>query len=286
MAANIKDKLKDYHNLMIQTADDLKIDDLTTKTVTVRLGNKVYDLVPSHIETIDVESQIRQEIEDKLIEKRMKIKEAIKSKMSEVSSLVSSIQDEYERKERLLKDTMSKSVPMPNVTWSHAQRGLSIVKGGNRGELYWLVKRTYNPKYIDHKNIEPLYVKKLMTNIYIRIATKDDTITSITSHYMNTLEFFEHYHQAHPDCWGNWKKPTHWKTPDDIIQAADDAIAVMENINTMSIARRNPALMPRLETLRRHVMAEVTAPKQVKVSTTGMREGLGAMAPAEDVWGN
>lgn len=284
--SGITNKLNEYKNAMFQTVDDLNITDLSSKTVTIRLGNKVYELVPSRTEDLDVENQVRKEIEDKLVEKRMKIKDTVKAKMAEVSALVSSIQDEYDRKERILKDTLAKSSPMPNVTWSHAQRGLSIVKGNNRGEIIWLVKRTYNPKYVDHKSIEPLYVKKLMTNIYIRIVTTDNIITSISSHYLSNLEFFEHYHQARPDCWGNWNRPSSWSTPDDILKAADDAIAVMENINTMSIAKRNPAMMPRLETIRRHVKAVAEAPTQVRVGTTGMREGLGAMAPSDDVWGN
>lgn len=283
---DVKSKLNEYKNIMFQTVDDLKVDDFSSKTVTIRLGNKVYELVPSRTDDLDVEAQIRKEFEEKLVEKRMKIKDTVKDKMTEVSALVSSIQDEYDRKERILKDTLAKSAPMPNVTWEHAVRGLSLVKGSSRGEIIWLVKRTYNPKYIDHKSIEPLYVKKLITNIYVRIITIDNSITTISTHYMSNLEYFDHYHQARPDCWGNWKKPTSWKTPDDIIKAADDAIAVLENINTMSIAKRNPALMPRLETLRRHVKAVAEAPTEIKVSTTGMREGLGAMAPSDEIWGN
>lgn len=285
---DIKSKLNEYNKSMITTVDTLKLDDdFTSKTVSLRLGNKVYDLVVSD-KNIEVnEDEIREEFEARLTEKRLKIKDSIKSKMAEVSALVSSIQDEYDRKERILKDTLSKSAPMPNVTWEHAKRGLTIVKGGGRGEILFLIKRTYNPKYFDHKNIEPLYVKKLMTNIYIKVSTRDDQILGVSSHYMNTLEYFDHYHQARPDCWGSWKYPSHYKTIEDIIKIADDAIAVMENINPMSIAHRSPSLLPRLETIRRHVLTEApTAPKSVKVSVTGLREGLGIQEPSQDVWGN
>ena len=206
--------------------------------------------------------------------------------MSEVSALVSSIQSEYERKEKILKDTMSKAAPMPEVTWSHAQRGLSIVKGGSRGEIIWIVKRTYNPKFMDHKSIEPLYVKKLMTHIYIRITTRDNAVMGVSSHYMNNMDYFDHYHQARPDCWGNWKYPKSWNTADDIIKIADDATSVMENINTMSVAHRTPSLMPRLETLRRHLAKDPIAPPVVKVGVSDMREGLGMNAPNSDIWGN
>jgi hypothetical protein len=286
MTMDIKDKIKSYQGSMFETVDTLGIDDIKSEVVKVRLGNKVYDLVASETpETFD-EDSIRKEFNKKIVDKIVNIKSSIKSKMDEVLSMVSSVQEEYRRKELMLKETMAKAVPMPDVNFSHAQKGLSVVKGRELGEVYWLVKRTYNPKFIDHKRIEPLYVKKLMTNIIVMIITKHDMVTSVTTRYMNSLEYFDHYHQARPDCWGSWKYPNTWKKVDDILQIADDAVAVMENINTMSIARRTPAAMPKLSTLRNHVAKEVVEQKPVKVSATGVREGLGAMAPAEDVWGN
>lgn len=285
---DLKSKLNEYNKSMIATVDTLKLDDnFTSKTVTLRLGNKTYELVASDNNFEVDEDMIREEFEERLTEKRLKIKDSIKSKMAEVSAMVSSIQDEYDRKERILKDTLAKAAPMPDVTWEHAKRGLTIVKGQGRGEIVFLIKRTYNPKYFDHKNIEPLYVKKLMTNIYIRIITRDKQIIGVSSHYMNTLDYFDHYHQSSPDCWGSWKYPTKYERIDEIIKIADDAIAVMENINSMSIAHRSPALLPRLETIRRHVMPDApTAPKAVKVNVTGIREGLGIQEPSQDVWGN
>mgnify|MGYP003608958147 CR=1 FL=1 len=125
-----------------------------------------------------------------------------------------------------------------------------------------------------------------MTNIILRVVTKDNNVLSVSTHSMNTLDYFEHYHQAHPDCWGTWVKPATWKNADDILRIADDAMAILANINTMSIARRTPRALPRLDTLRHHVMnTPITEETQnVRVSTTGIREGLGAMG--DDSWGN
>jgi len=272
---------------MMATVDNLNIEDLRTETVTLRLGDTLYELVPKKGQPLDIEEQIRKEFEDKLSDKRNKIKDTIKSKMNEVSAMVSSFQDEFERKEKQLKDTLAKAAPMPDVTWEHAKKGLSIVKGNGRGEIIWLLKRTYNPIYLDHMNIEPLYVKKLMTNIYLKITTRDKQIIDVSTHYMNSLEYFEHYHQRRPDCWGNWNYPREYKTIEDIIVIADQAMAVLENINTMSLAQRNPRLLPRLETLRRHVLKDApTAPSTVKVGTAGIREGLGMATPNDDLWGN
>ena len=195
MTENIKDKLNTYHKDMMATVDNLNIEDLRTETVTLRLGDTLYELVPKKGQPLDIEEQIRKEFEDKLSDKRNKIKDTIKSKMNEVSAMVSSFQDEFERKEKQLKDTLAKAAPMPDVTWEHAKKGLSIVKGNGRGEIIWLLKRTYNPIYLDHMNIEPLYVKKLMTNIYLKITTRDKQIIDVSTHYMNSLEYFEHYHQ-------------------------------------------------------------------------------------------
>ena len=284
---SVSEKLKDYNDSMMLTVDTLKVDDIATTNVSLRLGNKIYNLIPSQDQEILPEDQIKKELEDKLTIKRNNIRDVIKNKMAEVSAIVSSIQEEYDRKERLLKDTMSKAVPMPEITWEHAKKGLSIVKGRNRGELIWLAKRTYNPKFVDHKNIEPLYVKKLITPIYLKIVTQDDKVLSVTSHYVHSLELFSHYHQTGSgDCWGNWRRPDTWKTIEDILRVADDATAVMENINTMSIAKRSPALLPRLETLRRHVLNTTVAPTEVRVNTNGLREGLGMAQPDADIWGN
>jgi hypothetical protein len=269
--------------------DDLKVDDATSnKNYLLKIGNKVYNLVASEIQDIN-EDLIRKEMEESLEVKRNIIKEQIREQMNEVSLMVSSIKAEYDRKEKLLKERMATAVPMPDVRWEHARRGLSVVRGNGMGELIWLVKRTYNPKYLDFKPIESTYVKKMMTNIYIRILTRDDCVTLVSTHSMGTLDFFDHYHQRSPDCWGNWTIPSKWNTPDDIISIADAASAVLENINGMSLARRNPRHLPRIDTLRHHVINENVQAQQtnqaVRVSTTGLREGLGVNND-QDIWGN
>ena len=285
--ADINEKLKEYHKSMITTLKTFDINSVTSEEVSLRVGNKLFHLVPSAEEPLAIEDQIRKEIQSKAALKITKIGEEIKNRMSEISGMVSSFKDEYERKEAILKDTLSKSAPMPEITWDHAQQGCSLVKGRNRGELIWLVKRLYNPKFIDKDAIEPLYVKKLMTNIYIAVKTTDNRVMSVTTHYMSSLEAFEHYHQSHPDCWGSWKKPDTWKTPDDIIKIANDAISVLERINTMSIASRAPRLMPRLETLRKHILRGKRDIKtEIHIDTTMAREGIGTEIQNADMWSN
>jgi hypothetical protein len=286
---DISERLNEYHQSMITTLETLKADDLQSGEVSIRLGNKLYHLVVAKDEPLLIEDQIRKEFQEKITVKLSRIGETIKGKMSEVSSMVSAFKEEFERKEHMMKETLARSAPMPEVMWEHAQKGLSIVKGSSRGEILWFVKRLYSPKLIDRDVIEPLYIKKLTTNIYILIKTIDKQVSGVSTRYINSLDFFEHYHQAKPDCWGQWRYPTKWDTPDDIIKIADDAIGVLGAINTMSIANRSPRLMPKLETLRRHVIKNTvdTLKKDIKLNIAEARETFRpVVGPMDDNWSN
>lgn len=284
---DIREKLNEYQKNMLVTLDDLDVNTIISDGISIRIGNKLYQLTATKEEPLEIEEQIRREFQTKITLKLAKIGETIKAKMAEVSGMVSSFTEEYERKELLMKDTLAKSAPMPQVSWAHAKRGLSIVKGDGRGEIFWLVKKLYNPKLVDNDVIEPLYIKKLMTNIYIVIRTTDKKVVGVSTRYMNSLEYFDHYHQARPDCWGNWKWPANWETADDILNIADQAIGVLGKINTMSIANRAPSLMPRLETLRKHVTRSKDAlGKDIKVDVATARESVSPTGPMNDSWGN
>lgn len=276
-------RMDDSFNGMYKVVDGIDIDSIRTEGMTVRIGGKLFDLSLSKIQDNDIEKAIRDELSKKVSDQMKQVKEILKQKRLESSMMVNSFMEEYERKEKSLKDLLDKSAPMPDVTWAHAEKGLSLVKGDKRNELVWLAKRVYNPKFVDRCPIEPLYVKKLMTNIYIVVRTVDNVVARVSTHYMNNLRYFAHYHQTSPDCWGSWNWQRKWETPEDIIKIADEAEAVLENINTMSIANRRPALLPRLDTLRRHV-SNTPANIDVKLSATSIREGMNGID--QDIWGN
>jgi hypothetical protein len=218
------------------------------------MGNQVFQLVATQTEPLVVEDQIKKEYQEKLTERLKKIGEQIQTRFTEISSMVSSYKDEYERKEKILTDKLSKASPMPDVTWEHAERGLSVVKGNEVGKLIWLVKRIYNPITVDRLPIEPAYIKKLRADIFVAITTKDNKVVGICSREMSGLRYHDHYHQSNPDCLGSWSYNKEWKTPEDLLKLADDFCAVMSNVNTMSIAHRAPRGLPTLNTLRRHVL--------------------------------
>jgi hypothetical protein len=280
------EKLNKHEVDMLNLIKNFDINDVKNNKVNLRIGNVLYDLTVSN-DTVEFnESEIRKEFESKINERLTKIREVIKNQMKDVSMLVSSIQSEFDRKEKTLKDMLSKTSAMPNITIEHARKGLSIFRGQNSNEIQWLVRRTYNPKFIDREPIEVSYVKKMMTNIYIMITTRDNSVIHVSSRYINSLDYFDHYHQVNPDCWGSWSYPKTWNDPNDIINIADQAVSVMENINTMSIAHRTPRLLPRLDTLRRHVVKikPEEAQQDVKVTTSVLRTG-GPMV-VDDIWGN
>lgn len=280
--ADFSAKLEEQHNNMMATLEQLDVNDIKMNGVTLRMGNQVFQLVASLSEPFDVEEQIKKEYQEKLTLKLSKIGDQIKSKMAEVSIMVSSYKEEYDRKEKILKDTMAKSAPMPNVTWAHAQRGLSVIKGDERGKIIWLVKRVYNPKFVDRNPIEPLYIKKLRNDIFVAIITADDKVVGVSTRRMDGLEYFDHYHQIRPDCWGNWTWPKTFSSPEDIIKIADDAMGVLENVNTMSIAHRTPRGLPALATLRRHIIMD---PSQAPVTPTRTRTVAVDTTVDTDTWG-
>jgi len=212
----------------------------------------------------------------------LKIKERINQKISEMVEMTNRVRIEAERKELDLKEQLRKATPMPDITLDYAKKGLSVVKGRERGEYIWLVQGMYAPKTVDRKPIDPRYAKKLMTNIVFVIRTKDTAVVEVSSRYPSNLEYFEHYHQARPDCWGSWKYPPKWSSLDDLIKIARAAEAVMENINTLSIARSDPRGLPRRISLDKHVRNVRGNEAAEAIVQSGSTQP--ARAGAEDIW--
>lgn len=233
--------------------DSVDADSLKSDGVTIRSGNRILQLQVVSETPLTVEDEIRNELKQKLHERIKLIREKVNTKITEMSDFVQKIKSEYDRKERELKEQLAKSTPMPNITLSHAKKGLSVIRGNERNGLTWLVQGIYWPKYLDKRPLKKTFSKKLLSNVIYMIDTSGDTILNVSTRKPIGLEYFQHYHQSNPDCWGNWKPTRKWSTPNDIIKCAREAEAVLENINTSSIAKRNPAGLPRRDTVLRHV---------------------------------
>jgi hypothetical protein len=267
---------------MFKTLDKVNVDEIKTDGITIRAGKRLVKLQVVLDQEVSIDDEVREEYRLKLREKLQEIKDRINQKISEVVEMANRVRMESERKENDLREQLRRSTPMPEITLDHAKKGLSVVKGRERGEYIWLVQGMYAPKTVDRKPLDPRYAKKLMTQIVFVIRTKENKIIEVSSRYPNNLEYFQHYHQARPDCWGTWKYPAEWKSLDDLIRIARSAEAVMENINTMSIANSTPHGLPRRTSLDKHVRNVRGAEAADTINAAG--EPQPRQAGAEDIW--
>lgn len=273
---------------MLRDIEGVSVDDINLNGFTIRNGNKILKLEVTGIEDVTMDQEIREEFRLKLGEKLASIKDRLNQKITEVVQYTTQIRMEAERKERELEEKLRRAHPMPDVFMDQAKKGLSVVKGSSRNELIWLVQGIYWPKTIDNKPIEPKYSKKLLTNITFMIKTQGDVIKKVSTRQPIGLEYFEHYHQQRPDCWGKWHPQNRFNTPDDIIRIAREAEAVLENVNSNSLARRDPRGLPRFSTLKRHLIPskKVKPTEDSMLSQATRRSGISTemRSADEDVW--
>jgi hypothetical protein len=269
---------------MFEDLDGINVDDIQTDGITIRSGNKLIKLQVALEEPVTVEEEVREEFRQKLATKLQEIKNRLNTKVTEMVEMTSRIRIEAERKEMELKEKIRQAKPMPEISWRDAKHGISVVKGRGRDELIWLVRAVYAPKFIDRKPITPSYAKKLMTSIVICIKTSGKKITEVSTRKLHGLDYFKHYHQNSPDCWGNWSYPHEWKNVADLIRVARDAEAVLENVNTGSIADSTPRGLPRRRTLEKHLAKQKT--KDIKLDSDQTREGITNSGMNDEVWGS
>lgn len=248
-----KEQLQKQINSDLSSFD---IDDVKTNGITIRAGSKILKFdISEENDLSTIEEEIRNEYKLKVKEKLNVIKEKVSEKMIEMSNFINQLKNEYELKESKLKRKLKNSVIMPEVTLAHAEQGLSIVKGSRSDEIYWLVNGIYWPKFINKKPIEIKFSKKMISNIIFMIKTKKDKVVGVTTRRPIGMEYFQHYHQNDPDCWGDWH-PEHekYKSPNDIIKIARKAEALLEYINNHSIAKNSPRGLPRISTVKNHLI--------------------------------
>jgi len=251
---------------LVKIHDDitLKIDDLLNDTgeinlenVTLRIGGHVCKLEKvDDVDVLDINKDIKEEYKQKINDKLKVVSGFVNDKMVEYQNAINAVKSEFKRKENDLDERLRTLVSLPDIQYTHATKGLSISKGSSGNNLSWFVRRVFNPKFVDGKPLKDAIVKKMITPIIIQIDTRDDKVTRVSTKQLMNLQYFEHYHQSNPDCWGNWHPAATWSTPDDIIAIADEAISVLENVNSMSLAMRTPRGLPRFTTLRRNIVLD------------------------------
>jgi len=248
----MEEKIEQFKSVF-NDLDMIDIDKIKTDGMSMRIGNKLVIFKSIEDNPISVEDEIRNELREKINSQQKLIRDKINAKISEMVEYFNQVKREYLRKENDLKRTLRNSTAMPNVEFNHAQRGLSVLKGSN-GEIIWLVQGVYWPKTIDGKPIEKKFSKKMISPIVFLIKTNDNKVHDVSTRQPIGLDYFDHYHQSRPDCWGQWKHSKDFKTPDDIIKIARDGEAVLENINTSSIATGSPRGLPRKSTILKHIV--------------------------------
>lgn len=283
---DIQEKAEQVKNVMFDCLDTVDINNIVSDGLTVRVGDKVLKLNVISQTKIAEADEIKEEFRNKLNDQQKIIKQKINDKIDEITKYHHSMKIEYKRKEQELKNILAKSSPMPDVFYKHAQSGLSVIKGSGKGELIWLVQGVYWPKTFDHDQIDPKFSKKMISNVVYMISTKDTKVTGVSTRKPIGLEYFSHYHQSKPDCWGKWTYAHSWKKPEDIIRIAREAEAVLENINSGSIAEQNPRGLPRQNTLKRHLIGRKENVKMGTLNQTTRRSGITESVRSDDqnIW--
>lgn len=287
--SDLKRKAKESMNEMENILKEVDVDMIKTEGVSIRAGNRILKLTVSEDQEMTVEDECRNEYREKIATRLQEIKSRLNSKITEMVEFTSQVREEAEKKERELKRQLQRAVSMPNVLFKHAQSGLSVVKGGSKGNLIWLFQGVYKPLFVNNNRIEPRYAKKLITPIIIMIKTEDNYVKRVSTHKPVGLNYFSHYHQTNsgPDCWGNWSHPSNWRKPEDIIHIARQAEAVLEKVNTGSVANSSPHGLPRLDILKKHLLKSTAKKsKKEKLGTDMERMGVGSANSNRlgDVW--
>jgi len=173
-----------------------------------------------------------------------------KKKIEELSCMIKNMKVEYDRKELILKNQIKYS--LPKINYDLIKRGMFAVNWN--GRTAYLVRGVYKPVTIDDKMLSSLKAKKLTKNIYFFfLVDAGNKIWELSTRNVEDLDYFEHYHQARPDCWGRWHPPNHFKNLEDLFSIARSAELILENINSHSIARSSPTGFPPIGMLKRSI---------------------------------
>jgi hypothetical protein len=265
---SFEDSIAERKEEMVEILEGINVENLKNEGLSLSIGGRTFKFTDLEVVSDeDLESKIRNEFREKLNTQQQRIREKINHKINELLTLHQQKTNELERRERELQKKFSEASMMPSINWLHAIQGLQVVTGDSHGELVWLFRGRYAPKFLTQKKVRKPIKKELLMrmhkDIIIKVTTKGTSVTGVSTHNVDReLSNFDHYHQqGSGDCWGSWKKDSKWTSPDDIIRLAKDALAVLESINEGSIARRSPTGLPKLDTILKNLGRKSTFKK-------------------------
>lgn len=264
MSLTFEDEVQEKKDEMVKLLEGISLENINANGLTLSFGGKTFQFKDLQVvNEDDLEEKMRAEFRDKLNSQQQRIREKINTKVNQLLTMHQQKQNELERKERSLAAKYSNAAMMPDITYSHAKKGLMVVRNeGKNDELLWLFRGRYQCKWFlksrskKAKAIDKTLRRRLVKDIIIRIKTRGVQVVSVSTHNPDAdMTPFWHYHKmsSSSDCWGTWKHPSNWSDPEDIIRIAKDALAVLETVNEGSVAKDNPSGLPRLDTVREHL---------------------------------
>lgn len=254
--SSFENEVEERKTEMLRILESIDVNKIRQDGVTINICGKLFKFNGlEELSEENTEERIRKEYREKLNDQQQRIREKINAKVNQLLVMHQRKSAELKRKEKELEQKYKNSAKMPDITWQHFSQGLSVAKGTSNDELIWSYFGVYNPKTLDFKAIPQRLVNRMKQPIIIVVKTKGRIVNKVETYKRQgvSMNYFPHYHQAKPDCWGKWKHDSTWNTPDDILRIAKNAQAVLENINTGSAADRSPEGLPRMDTLKKHV---------------------------------
>lgn len=266
----------------------ITLDDVKQECVIVRIGGKLVKLELADEQVSDDEI-IRRELTEKFNEKLKGIRGFINEKAMEIENVISVHRNDYEKKERELEKRLSEANIMPDINSDHADKGLSVVRGGGRAYsgrkdvFTWIYRTTYKPTRYNGRPLKTAFAKKMVTPIIIEMVTEKDRIKSIKVKKYIGRGDFDHYHGG---CWGEWKYSSEKvANPNDALKICEYASSVLDNINGNSLANRSPRGLPRHSTCERNIVPENEGANAVESTRKAdERTGLNSTTAADTVW--
>jgi len=263
--------------------------------ISIRSGNKVLRFTVTEETVVNEDAAIRKELErkfqvhmDELTAKFAEYKTSMKNALDTEKQKLQRSQDELNRR-------LNAVSVLPAITEAHLRQGLSVAIA-DRGGFVWSFKTVYAPKMVGNRRIEPEYAKRLVTPVVIEVrTTADNKVHNLTVRQYMGNDKFHHYHKMgnDSDCWGQFKYSGRiLNTPDEVITFCKEASFLLEVINDMSIASRNPRGLSRLDTLQKHLLppdADTSEGNARMNNTNSRNERSGVVANvnadvADNVW--
>jgi len=250
------------------------LNDIKATGISIRVGGQIVKFVASEEKDITVEEEIRNDFRQQYREEVAKLKDRYESLHTAANKQIREKNQELKNRERELKKKEKETVVLPPISFEHIKKGLSVAVNPDSysGGYAWSYICVYAPKQVNNKPIEPTFAKKLMTPIRIFVYTDTSwKITEVRLVKLINCDKFEHYHSmgSGRDCWGNNRySGIIVDTPEKALEFVKEIQMVMETINRLSIGSRAPRGLPRLATLEKHLLAELTTETTSTRSTT------------------